>query len=206
MGEPHANMIEGQKYMEVRGFSTSVLGIAIVRVRIRLITIIADKPGIWPLGTPGTNWLVPPPSGKAGEDEVNEQDATSRSQRYNCNKQILFLGLEVAEIPRVYQGGVAAARNCTPDVRSPDALGGEERRAIRIDFTDSIVTRRMNTVDKEVRDDVQGASRLLGDTRVTVAVLLDESCAVTQKAGDAGGVKEGSGWVSLVSDDDDGVL
>ena len=64
----------------------------------------------------------------------------------------------------------------------------------------------MNAVDKEVGDNLLSASRLLGNAGVTVAILLDESCTVTQKAGDEGGVKEGSSGISLVSDDDDWIL
>ena len=77
---------------------------------------------------------------------------------------------------------------------------------VRINFTYGVVPFRANTVDKEVRDDVLGASGLLGQTQVSEAVLLDEGSAVTQIASDDGGVREGGGGICLVSDDDDGVL
>jgi len=41
---------------------------------------------------------------------------------------------------------------------------------------------------------------------VTITVLLDEGSAVTQPTGDERGIKEGSGGIGLVSDDDNGVL
>lgn len=51
-----------------------------------------------------------------------------------------------------------------------------------------------------------GAIRGLGETDVAETVLLDKSGVVTQPTSDERGVKEGGGWVSLVPDDDDGVL
>jgi len=64
----------------------------------------------------------------------------------------------------------------------------------------------VDAVNEEVGDNLQGASRLLGETQVTVTVLLDQGGTVTQPPGDDRGIKEGSGRISLVSDDDDGVL
>jgi len=41
---------------------------------------------------------------------------------------------------------------------------------------------------------------------VTITILLNEGGAIAQPASDGGGVKEGSGGVGLISDDDDGIL
>ena len=162
------------------------------------------------MSAPGTNRLVPSssPSPEAREDERYEQDTTGCGQGDNRNEQILLLSLEIVELLGIWGGGgiVAIARNCIPDVRSQDTLGREELWTISIDSANGVVTLRVDTVDKEVRDDVLGTSRFLRETQVTVTVLLDEGGAVTQPTSDERGVKEGSGGISLVSDDDDGVL
>lgn len=196
--------------VKLKAFGTSVLGIAVVRVRVRPVSVIANKFDLLPLNTSGTNWLVlsSSPSGEAREDERNEQDAASRSQGDDRNEQVLLLSLEVVERLGIWGGGggVTIVRNRTPDVRCLDALGGEKFRTIGIDGTDGIITLRVNTIDIEVRDDIPGASRLLSDTQVTVTVLLDKCGTVAQPASNERGVKEGSGGIGLVSDDDNGVL
>ena len=52
----------------LRGRSTSVLDIVIIRVGVGSVSAIADEPGLWRF--PGTNWLVTssPPSADASED------------------------------------------------------------------------------------------------------------------------------------------
>jgi hypothetical protein len=52
----------------------SVLGIAIVRIKVRPIGIIADEFGFLPMNTPGTDWpiLSPSPSPEARENEGNK--------------------------------------------------------------------------------------------------------------------------------------
>ena len=79
-------------------------------------------------------------------------------------------------------------------------------RTIGVDSTLGIVTLRVNAVDKEVGDNGLGASRLLGQTQMTVTVLLDEDGALAQPASNESGILEGSGGIGLVSDDNDGVL
>jgi len=193
----------------LEAFDISVLGIAIVRIRVRPVSFIANKLDLLSMSAPGTDWLVPPSSlsSEAREDEGYEQDTASCSQGDNRDKQVLLLSLEVVELLGIWGcGGVAIARNRTPDVRSLNTLRGEKFRTIRIDSTDSIVTLRANTVYKEVGNDVLGASRLLGDTQVTVTILFHERSAVAQPASDERGVKEGGCWIGLISDDDDGVL
>ena len=162
------------------------------------------------MSTPGTNRLVlsSSPSPEAREDERNEQDTASCGQGDNRNEQVLLLSLEIVELLGIWGSGgiVTIVRNRTPDVRSLDTLGREELWTISIDSTNGVVTLRVDTVDKEVGDDILGASRFLRETQVTVTVLFDEGGAVTQPTSDKRGVKEGSGGISLVSDDDDGVL
>ena len=102
--------------------------------------------------------------------------------------------------------GVSPIRNCIPDIRSPDALRGEERWTIGVNRALGIVALRMDTVDEEVRDDVLGACGLLGKTGMAKAVLFHEGSTVTQVPSNDGSVSEGSGGISLVSDDDDRVL
>ena len=102
--------------------------------------------------------------------------------------------------------GATVSRNRAPDVGSLDTLGRENFGTIRIDCTDRVVTRGVNTIDEKVRDDVLGAIRGLGETGMTETVLLDEGGAVTQPTSDERGVKEGGGGISLVPDDDDGIL
>jgi len=163
-----------------------------------------------PINTLGTNWLIVSSSlsGKAREDERDKQDATSRSQGDNRNEQILLLSLEVVELLAIRIRGVRviAVRNRKPNVRSLDTLGGEELWTIRIDFANGVVALGVDTVNEEVGDDVQGASRLLGNTQMAVTVLLDEGSTVTQIASNHRGIGEGSGRISLVSNDDDRVL
>jgi len=182
-----------------------VLDIVIIGVGVGPVSAIANEPGLRRI--PGTNWFVTssPPSTDASEDERNEQDAASRSQGNDPNEQALLLRLEIVEHLGTC-GGVVAVRNCAPDIRSLYALGGEKLWTIGIDGADGIITLRVNAVDEEVLEDFQGASRLLGEAQVSVTVLLNEGSAVTQPASDQRGVKEGSGGISLVSDDDDGVL
>ena len=163
-------------------FVTSVLGIVIVRVRVRPVSAIADEFGFLSMSIPGTNRpvLSSSPSPEARENESKKQDTASRGQGNNRNEQILLLSLEVIKLLGIWRGGgVTVCRNRIFDVRSLDTLRGEEFRAIGIDSADGVVTCRANTVDKEVRDDVLGASRLLCETQVTVTVLFDEGGAVT---------------------------
>jgi len=201
--------VEMHERSSLNFFGTSVFGIAIVRVRVRPVSIIANKLDLLHTNTPGSNWLVlsPSPSGEAREDEGNEQDAASGSQGDDCNEQVLLLSLEVIERLGIRGGGgVTIARSRGPDIRSLDTLGGEKLRTVRIDGADGIVTLRANTIDIEVRDDIPSASRLLGNTQVTVTVLLDESGAIAQPTSNERGVKKGSGRIGLISDDDNGVL
>ena len=134
------------------------------------------------MDTPGTDWhvLSSSPSPEAREDKRNKQDTASRGQGDNRNEQILLLSLEVVKLLGTCRGGgVIRVQNRAPDIRSLDALRGEEFRTVGIDSADGIVTCRANTVDKEVRDDVLGASRLLCETQVTVTVLFNEGRVFT---------------------------
>ena len=187
-----------------------MLGTTIVRVRIKPVSIIADEFDLLPMSAPGTNWLVPSslPSPETRKYETNEQDTTSGGKGNDHDEQTLLLSFKVVKFLGIWGGGsgITIVRTRILDVRSPDTPRGEEFRTVGIDGTDGIVTLWVNTVDKEVRDDFLGARRLLRQTQVTVTILLDERGAVTQPAGDDGGVSEGSGRIGLIADDDDRVL
>lgn len=87
------------RHARLEAIDTSVLGIAIVRVRVRRPVIIANEIDLLTISTPGTNRLVLPssPSTDAREDERNEQHTTGRGQGYNRDEQILLLSLEIIE-------------------------------------------------------------------------------------------------------------
>ena len=179
-----------------------------IPIRVSSVAIIANPLDLLPTSTPAAQRLVPSssPPHDTSDDERDQQDTTSRSQSNDHNEQILLLSLEVCEGLGIRGCGVTPVRERIPDIRSPDTLGREERWTVGINRTDGIVALRGNTVHKEVRDDVLGTGGFLGETRMTEAVLLDEDSTVAQIPSNDGGVSEGSGRVSLVSDDDDRVL
>ena len=175
--------------MEIQALSLSisVLVTTIVRARVRLISVVANKLDLLSAGSSGTNRLVfssSPPS-EAREDERAEQDTASHTQDDNRNEKILLLSLEVVELLLgIRGGGVTVSQSRAPDVRCLDTLGREKFGTIGIDNTDRVVTCGANTVDEGVRDDVVGVIRGLGETDVTKIVLLDGGGAVTQPTSD----------------------
>lgn len=176
-----------------------------IAIRVRTVSVVINKLDLLPTSTPAPQWSVlsSSPSDHTSDDERNEQGAARRSQGDDRNEQVLLLGLEVCEAICV---GVASVREGVPDVRSLDTGSGEERRTVGIDRTLGIIALRSDAVDEEVGDDVLGASGLLGETRMTKAVLFDEDGAIAQISSNHKGVLEGSCRVSLVSDDDDWVF
>lgn len=194
------------KLVKLASWSTLVLDAAF---RVRRVVIITNKLDLLPTSTPRAKRLILPPSplDNTGDDERNEQDAASRGQGDDRDQQILLLSLEVRQLLlRIRVRVVAPVRDRVPDIRSRDALNGEERWVSGVNRTHRIVALGKDPVDEEVRDDVLGAGGLLGETGMTKAVLLDEDSAVVQVFSDDEGVSEGGRRISLVPDDDDRVF
>lgn len=175
-------------------------------IRVKSVNIIGNKLDLLSTSSHATKRLVPhsSPCGDISGDESNEKDAASHSQGKDRNSQILLLSHEICELLGIRTA--PPVREGIPDIRGRDAPSGEERCIIGINRTLGGVARRKGAHDKEVRDDVLGATRLLGETRMSKAILLDEPSAGTQVSSDDGGVLERSGGVSLVSDHDDRVF